>query len=179
MEIFFVRHGATHWNSSGKWQGSTDIELSQNGRNQAFEAARLLSNENFSVIYSSPKARTMETAKFIAELTSKEIIQDQRIVERNMGIFEGKTSDQISSIMGKEMSVVDIVSCEEPVDGMEPLDAQFKRGREFLQDLKEKGEDAVVVSHGVMIGIMLEILTGKDFRYMTVKNCEIIREKVF
>ena len=42
--------------------------------------------------------------------------------------------------------MVDIVSCEEPVDGMEPLDAQFKRGRELLQDLKEKGEDAVWVS---------------------------------
>ncbi len=178
MNVFFVRHGATVWNLTGKWQGSIDIELSDIGREQAIEAARKLISEEFSVIYSSQKSRALETAGIIAEETGKNVVVDTRIAERNMGVFEGRTTMEISRMMGREMNVVDIVSCTEPVEGMESLEDQFRRGKEFIEEIRKRGKDAVVVSHGVMIGIMLEILTGDDFRHRKIENCQIIREKI-
>lgn len=178
MNIVFVRHGATMWNLTGKWQGSMDIELSDLGREQAVNAAKNLKLEDFSIIYSSPKSRALETANIIASETSKKIIVDSRIAERNLGLFEGMTTVEISGIMGREMNFVDIVSCTDPVDGMESLEEQFRRGREFLNEIKAKKMDAVVVSHGVMIGIMLELITGNDFRHSRIENCQIIRGKI-
>ncbi len=178
MNIFFVRHGATIWNQTGKWQGTIDIELSDLGREQAIEAAKKLRSEDFSIIYSSHKSRALETAGIIAGETGKNVVVDRRIAERNMGIFEGMTTVEIGRMMGREMNVVDIVSCTDPVEGMESLDDQFSRGKEFIEEIKSHGKDAVVVSHGVMIGIMLEILTGDDFKYRKIENCQIIREKI-
>ncbi len=37
MEIYFVRHGETEWNNSNRWQGRSDIPLSERGRNQAIQ----------------------------------------------------------------------------------------------------------------------------------------------
>ena len=178
MNIFFVRHGATVWNQTGKWQGSVDTELSDHGRKQAMEAAEKLMSENFSVIYSSHKSRALETAGIIAEKSGMDVVVDSRIAERNMGIFEGMTTLEISSMMGREMNVVDIVSCTEPVEGMESLEDQFRRGKDFIDHVRNQQKDSVVVSHGVMIGIMLEILTGEDFRHRIIGNCQIIREKI-
>ena len=35
MKIILIRHGQTEWNSIGKMQGSSDVQLSQEGIHQA------------------------------------------------------------------------------------------------------------------------------------------------
>lgn len=35
MNIYFIRHGETDWNVENKIQGSNDIDLNENGINQA------------------------------------------------------------------------------------------------------------------------------------------------
>ena len=45
-KLILIRHGRTLWNSSGKFQGQSDIELSQEGISQAEKLA-----ENFPVTH--------------------------------------------------------------------------------------------------------------------------------
>ena len=38
MKLYAIRHGETDWNVEHKAQGQTDIELNENGINQAISA---------------------------------------------------------------------------------------------------------------------------------------------
>ena len=62
----FIRHGQTDWNRDDKLQGSSDIPLNAQGREQAHEAAGILADGGWEVVVSSPLQRARETAKIIA-----------------------------------------------------------------------------------------------------------------
>lgn len=176
MEIIFLRHGETVWNRSGKWQGHTDVPLSDAGRNQAKVASEKLKGEKIDAIFSSDLTRAYETARIVAEnLETDDIIIDMNLRERNLGEIEGKTTLQISQIVGMNIEIADIVGNDLPVKGLEPIEMQFNRARKFLNFINNRYEKILVVSHGVMIGIMLNIITGEDFRSRKIENCEIIR----
>ena len=53
MEIIFLRHGRTVWNATGRWQGHTDVPLSDDGRKQAEQVALLLEGDKVEAIFSS------------------------------------------------------------------------------------------------------------------------------
>lgn len=176
MKVYFVRHGETEWNREGRWQGSFDIGLSEEGKKQALEASSKFEHKPIDTIYSSDLKRAYETALFISEKTGvKKIVRDPRLRERRLGIIEGKTSLEVSELLSMNIDILDIIGKNLPVDGMEPIESQFLRANQFINDLRKTNyNNTVVVSHGVTIGIMLEIITGKDFRKRKIGNCEII-----
>lgn len=176
MEIIFLRHGRTVWNATGRWQGHTDVPLSDDGRKQAEQVALLLEGDKVEAIFSSDLRRAYETAQIIAKKIRKnEIFVDSRLRERNLGEMEGKTTKEIGNMVGNEVNIVDIVGSNLPINNLEPVEDQFKRAEEFLSSIRGKYERVLIVSHGVMIGIMVNILTGEDFRYRKIDNCEMIR----
>ncbi|EQB69807.1 MAG: hypothetical protein AMDU5_GPLC00001G0025 [Thermoplasmatales archaeon Gpl] len=176
MKVYFVRHGETEWNREGRWQGSFDIVLSEEGKKQALDASSQFENKPIDAIYSSDLKRAYETAQFISARTGlKNIIRDPRLRERRLGKIEGKTSLEVSQLLSMNINLLDIIGKDLPVDGMEPLKSQFDRASQFINDLRKSDhKNTVVVSHGVTIGIMIEIITGEDFRKRKIGNCEII-----
>ncbi|MGP6239114.1 histidine phosphatase family protein [Cuniculiplasma sp. SKW4] len=178
MDIIFLRHGKTVWNATGRWQGHTDVPLSEEGRYQAKKAAELLKKERIDTIFSSDLKRAYETAKIVGEIIGKdEILVDKRLRERNLGDMEGKTTNEIGIMVGNEVNIVDIVGSNLPINNLESVEDQFRRAEEFLNSIKGKFQSVLIVSHGVMIGIMINILTDEDFRYRKIDNCEIIKIK--
>ena len=61
-EIIIIRHGETEWNKTGRFQGHSDIALSQEGRAQAAALGRNLAVDDVDAIYASDLTRAMETA---------------------------------------------------------------------------------------------------------------------
>jgi probable phosphoglycerate mutase len=95
-ELYLVRHGETPWNKEGRFQGCTDIQLSDDGIQQATYLKDSL-NGNFDVVYSSPLIRAYKTAQIICEGTN--ILTPNiapNIREVNFGQWEGLTLHQIS-----------------------------------------------------------------------------------
>ena len=96
-QLLLIRHGLTEWNTAGKFQGHSDIELSEEGRAQA-EAlrARLETLEQNGLttgkVISSPLKRAYQTAQIA--LPGCEIQRDERLKELNFGAFEGRTLAQ-------------------------------------------------------------------------------------
>ena len=90
MKIYVARHGQTSWNKENKICGRTDIELDDEGRKQAGLLADRLKNKNISVIIASPLKRAQETAGYISKAIGVPIITDERLIEQNFGIYEGK-----------------------------------------------------------------------------------------
>ena len=65
--IFLIRHGATVLTAEDRFAGATDVELSEEGREQARRLGERLRTENVSAVYASPLGRTVETATLIAQ----------------------------------------------------------------------------------------------------------------
>lgn len=95
-EIYLVRHGETEWNALGKFQGCTDISLSEAGIQQASFLKERFKNK-FDCIYTSPLSRAYKTAEIIcADTLDMEPIVDEDLKEINFGIWEGLTFEQIN-----------------------------------------------------------------------------------
>ena len=88
-----IRHGLTAWNLSGRFQGTSDVPLSDAGRQQARRlrphAARL---ERVDVVVSSPSRRALETAQLA--FPERTPLPEARVRELDFGVFEGRTFDQ-------------------------------------------------------------------------------------
>lgn len=92
MPVFFLaRHGQTDWNKVRRLQGSTDTDLNDVGRGQAFALAERFRTIELDAIHCSTLARARQTAEPLA--AKCETIFDERLVERRMGRFEGTVLD--------------------------------------------------------------------------------------
>ena len=63
LEIWWVRHGTTDWNTVKRWQGHTDLPLNENGRSLARLLAPRLADIPFDECWSSDLQRSAETAR--------------------------------------------------------------------------------------------------------------------
>ena len=89
--IYIVRHGQTDWNLEGRYQGRIDIELNEKGIEQAEKIKEELKDLKFDKDFSSPLKRAYKTVQII---TDKEIITDDRIIERCNWELEGKLKSE-------------------------------------------------------------------------------------
>lgn len=90
-----VRHGATLWNASRRFQGATDVALSEQGRRQAEAIAGRLAVEGVECVYSSDLSRALDTARAVARAHGLEVVADARLREFSFGAWEGLTWDEI------------------------------------------------------------------------------------
>lgn len=93
--FYILRHGQTDWNLNRRLQGSTDIPLNATGREQARKAATLLETSGLTRIIASPLSRALETAQIVGAHLGIEPLIDPRLIERNFGLFEGMTIDEV------------------------------------------------------------------------------------
>lgn len=84
-------------------QGRKDSPLTEKGIKQANELAKRIKNINFNVIYSSPLGRAMETAKIIRAQRNTPIIKDDRLMEIDLGDWEGLNEKEIKVKNSKEL----------------------------------------------------------------------------
>ncbi len=90
--VFLARHGETEWNRVGRWQGKTDIPLSDVGRAQAQALKDRMRGRGIVRVYASDLGRARETADIVAgALGLAPATLDERLRERGFGCFEGLT----------------------------------------------------------------------------------------
>lgn len=83
MLIELIRHGETIWQSEHRYQGISDVPLSEAGK-QALCPADFAPR----CVYVSPLSRAKETASILFPQAKQIVIEDLR--EMNFGMFEGK-----------------------------------------------------------------------------------------
>ncbi len=93
--ITAVRHGETKWNVAMRLQGIQNSELSEKGNQQVESVSKELSNKKFDMIISSDLGRAIKTAEVINKYHKLDIIRDPSLRERNFGIMEGLTREEI------------------------------------------------------------------------------------
>lgn len=87
--ILFCRHGETEWNHLRKFQGTIDIPLNDEGREQASAIAETMFSKGIAAVWTSPLLRAHSTAKRVADRIGLPLRIDVRLKERNLGILQG------------------------------------------------------------------------------------------
>ena len=102
--LALIRHGESLWNALGQWTGWTDIDLSDNGREEARKAAHVLKEISFHVAHTSDLRRAQETLEIILKELRLEIpVKKHRAIkERNYGSLTGKNKWKIKEEYGEE-----------------------------------------------------------------------------
>jgi len=183
MELFIVRHGETVWNKAGRLQGSTDIELSDAGRELARVTGVALKDVAIDKIYSSPLKRAYETACLIKGDRDIPVIKDDRIKELCFGNLEGQVMSNMKSDPNSHFqNFFEAPHKYVPDENGESLEALCKRTADFMEDIiipqANKCERIVIVGHGAMNkAIMCYIKKhGIDMLWSggLQKNCNVI-----
>lgn len=188
MELYIFRHGRTVWNAAGKIQGSTDIELTEEGRQMAEETAKNIENIHFDAIYSSPLKRAYETACILKGNRQMEVVKDDRLRELNFGVLEGTSFMNIKEggADGRYSVFFTRPELYERPEGGESLEELCERGHSFLEMIYETyPEDAriMIVAHGAMNKALLKNIRGlemKDLWYGRLQqNCAATIVKLY
>jgi probable phosphoglycerate mutase len=166
--LLLLRHGETEWSISGQHTGSTEIDLTENGRTQAKQAGRVLSGLSLDnpLVISSPRQRTLVTAE-LAGLTVDEI--SPLLAEWDYGEYEGVTTEKIRE------TVPDWLVWTHGCPGGESVAQVSERAdRAIAMALQHlESHDVVFVSHGhfsravITRWVELPLVEGRRFGMRT------------
>jgi broad specificity phosphatase PhoE len=161
-----VRHGATVLSAEDRFAGVTDVELSDEGREQARRLAERLGQEKITAVYASPLGRTVETARILAAPHDLQVQTRDGLREISHGHWEQMTRHEVEEKFPEEMAEWEKDPYTfAPVGGESGL-AVTARALPALIGLvrQHPGENILIVSHKATIRLLLSSLLGFDPR---------------
>ena len=163
-KVYLIRHGETTWNSLMKFQGQTDIPLSDLGRQQAERLSRRLACEKFTACYASDLTRAYETAEIVSIPHTLAVQKIPSLRELNFGAWEGLTSAEIKSSYREELKQWWKSPLTTRVPGGETLAEMVVRAMEALKTIVGSHQEGnvLVVSHGGAIRSIVGSVLGMD-----------------
>lgn len=95
--LYLMRHGETEWNRDGRFQGQTDVPLSDLGRRQSHNLGRRAAALPLAALYSSDLARARDTAHIVASYRPEHpaVFLEPRLREVHVGQAAGLTAAEI------------------------------------------------------------------------------------
>ena len=176
--LLLVRHGETPWNLDGRLQGSTDIDLSEKGREQARLAGRRLSTTAIDLAYSSNQSRARETAEIILEGRDVPLHAIPELRERSHGVFEGLTAKERRQRYPDMFAASLLNNLDFAPTGGETFRQTNRRMAAWAQDFRDAHLDStvLVVGHGgtlraAILG-WLDLPDHTTFRFI-MANCSL------
>lgn len=143
MKIITVRHTTVDV-PPGTCYGHSDVPVAGTFDSEKKAIAMALENENFKVIYSSPLLRCRKLTEYLAK--GRNIIYEERLKELHFGNWEGMSWDEISKTKEAKQWFGDWLTNACP-DGESYLQL-ISRVDSFLQQIIEKNEDVLIITHG-------------------------------
>jgi broad specificity phosphatase PhoE len=149
-----------------RFAGATDVELSNEGREQTRRLAQRLQQEKVTAVYASPLGRTMETARILAAPHQLEVQPRDGLREISHGRWEKLTRAEVDEKFPDEAAEWEKDPYTfAPVGGESGL-AVTARALPVLIELvrAHAGDTILVVSHKATIRLLLSSLLGFDAR---------------
>jgi broad specificity phosphatase PhoE len=156
--ILLLRHGQSEWNAEGRWQGQSDIALTDLGRQQAFAASQRLGVVD--ALVCSDLLRASDTAQILsAQLGVGPVVVEPLFRERDAGEWSGLTTAQIEAGWPGYLAERRRPERFEPeADAL----ARLLAGIDAVHELVGGEGEVIVVTHGGLVHA-LEHHHGHDF----------------
>ena len=165
QRLILLRHGETTGESSIRYHGRNDVELSEAGRAQMQAAAREIEIAGVDRVVASSLARARESAEIVAPNFEVSLEDDLR--EVNFGRWEGLTAGEIENMdpelyagWRESTAGFDYPDGERRADFLE----RIQRGFERCLPAAGEAETVLVVAHkGVIRVAVAHLLPGFTF----------------
>ena len=176
IRLILVRHGQTEYNKLHKIQGSSNIDLDQTGRDQA---KNIKLQYNIKKFYHTSLNRSRETLEIILKNYNNDnndivIEENDLLIERSYGIFEGLTENEIKEKYGdlynkwKTNVNTDILNAEK-------VENVVDRINKFINLLITKKDKIVLcVTHSGVLHSLYKYINNINYsEYINIdfKNC--------
>jgi 2,3-bisphosphoglycerate-dependent phosphoglycerate mutase len=131
-KLVLVRHGQSTWNLENRFTGWTDVDLTDLGRSEAREAARLLIEDgyDFDVIYTSVLKRAIRTLGIIQDEMNLDwlpVTRAWQLNERHYGSLQGLNKAETAEKFGEEQVKIWRRSYDVPPPPLELTDERHPR----------------------------------------------------
>ncbi|MGW6528151.1 histidine phosphatase family protein [Streptomyces venezuelae] len=162
--LILWRHGQTAWNLERRFQGSTDIELTETGVAQAKRAARLLASLKPDAIVASDLKRAAATASELSAITGLPVTHEEALRETYAGEWQGLTHDEIIARFGDQYAAWKRGEAVRRGGGELETEVADRAAPVVLRHAEKLPEDGtlVVVSHGGTIRTTIGRLLGLE-----------------
>ena len=106
-KLILVRHGQSEWNKSNQFTGWVDVNLTDQGVEEAINAGKLLKEKNVlpDVVYTSVLRRAIRTANIALNAADRHwipVVRHWRLNERHYGKLQGLNKAEIREQFGEE-----------------------------------------------------------------------------
>jgi len=164
--ILLVRHGATPLTEEDRYSGADGVHLSEEGKAQVRALAERLKSQPIRAVYSSPLARTLETAEVLAEAHGLAVKTRDGLREISHGHWEGLKRAEVEQRFAAEYLAWESDPFTVAPSGGESGAAVIVRALPIMREtvLAHPGEAVLVVSHKATIRLVLASLLGIDPR---------------
>ena len=176
--LLLVRHGVTEFNSSRRYAGHKDVELSLVGYQQAERLRGRLVDDKIDAVYSSDLRRALVTAEIISSGHKVDIVTCPELREIDYGNTEGLTFAEMSRLYPEvaESFVNSSLRLEYP--GGESLEELAERVGKFPGKLKGStpSQTILIVSHRGPLRVLICCLLGmnlKHWRQISLDNASL------
>ncbi len=166
VRLLLVRHGVTTWNAQHRYQGHTDVPLSEVGVQQAVALAERLSAEKIHSLYSSDLDRAQTTARVIAQHHNLPVRVEPRLRDIHFGAWEGLSYQQIQDRYAEEYAAWKADPMVVAPPGGETLAQVAERVRVVLDQVASRhpNETVLITAHGGVLQVLLCLVLGLEPR---------------
>jgi broad specificity phosphatase PhoE len=164
--LLLARHGESVWNEIRRFQGATDVPLSERGRAQAQALRAALREYRVGAAYVSSMDRARETAAIALAGAPVPLVPLDELRELSLGEWEGCTQEEIRGREGDPYRAWLRAPVDCPPPGAEPLATVCQRVLRAVQGIEQAHpgeEDVLVVAHGGIISVYACHLLGCSF----------------
>ncbi len=174
-----MRHGITEYNSTRRFAGYSDIEMSADGYRQVERLRDRLANERIDAIYSSDLKRAVVTAEVISSGRTVDIVACPELREINYGDAEGLTFPEISHRYPKLAESIASYDLQLEFPGGESFAEFTARTCTFMDRLNKhiaEEQAILIVSHSGPLRVLICHLLGIDqshWRQFRIDNASL------
>jgi broad specificity phosphatase PhoE len=176
VQLFFIRHAESEANRLDILAGQLDYSLTEKGRNDiALIAREFYSEQTIDIIISSPLKRAVQTAEAFANQYTLPVQTDNRLIEQDIGIFQGKSYAELENDKQYEHDRTKRWNWV-PENG-ESYKMMADRLRSFFEECIRdyQGKKVLIVTHAVTLRIIKGLLenTLPSYPSEIAKNGEV------
>ena len=160
--LILIRHGETLWNTQLRMQGSLDSDLTPKGESQIKALGEWMKEVPFDYLYCSDTARAHKTAEAISTFTGHNLNLDKRLREKNLGVFEGLTSEEARERYPETFQQFKTAGASYVIDQGESTQQLLKRALDAIEEIRDRHPQkiAVVVTHGGVVRVLMKHVLG-------------------